>query len=116
MRIPVFCKEKSPQKPITKERLLVRGCILALSYMTQHDHGGVRCKKVPRAGFFFVFIPFWAGWEMVFFDARGFSSRVSAKKILVFCVCFFCMFFWCFCCFLGVFSCFCFFSCLFFAR
>ena len=39
------------------------------------------CKR-PRAGFFFGFIPRGGEWQLVFFDAGGLISRVSAKKSL----------------------------------
>ena len=39
---------------------------------------------------FFGFIPFWVGWEIVFFLRERFFSRVSAKKLFgVFLVFFF---------------------------
>ena len=41
-----------------------------------------------QSGIFFGFIPFVVGWEIVFFDARGFFFVVSAEKNFgVFLVC-----------------------------
>ena len=33
-----------------------------------------------QSGIFFGFIPFWAGWEIVFFDARGIFRALALKK------------------------------------
>ena len=56
---------------------------------SHHEHYGSF-----QSGIFFGFIPFRVGWEIGFFDARGFFARQREKKLV---------FFWCF---IGVFLCF----------